>query len=208
MVTWRQVGTSLVLALLTACAAPPSPTRTPTPLPLPTATPTSLPLPTTMPTPPPAATTLPTPTPSPSAPAPASPKPVDEQTAVLDAYRAAWAAFETASRDPVDPNHPLIARSITGRAQINLRNALQRLVEQRHYFDGPPIDLQPRVSELAEARAVVEDCVVDLGAEYAAGGALVRAADGTPVAYRAVVVKMDGSWRLSELEQLERCTRS
>jgi hypothetical protein len=132
---------------------------------------------------------------------------ISEETAVIDAYRASWAAFVTASGNPVDPDHPALAAAMTGDALEGARQAIGALAEQGHYYAGPPPDLVPQVVELDTDRAVVEDCVIDTASEFAADGSTVNQGTDVPIAYRAVMVKEDGAWKNAELEQLETCTR-
>jgi hypothetical protein len=132
---------------------------------------------------------------------------ITEEEAVIDAYRASWAAFVTASANPVDPDHPALASTMTGDALVGAQEAVGALAEQGHYFAGPPPDLAPQVVELDTDRAIVEDCVIDTASEFAADGSTVNQGTDTPIAYRAVMVKEDGAWKNAELEQLETCTR-
>jgi hypothetical protein len=130
---------------------------------------------------------------------------LDEEAAVLDAYQAGWQAYQVASGDPVDPDHPALAETMTDGALDASRSSLGALAERGEYLGGPSVELSPEVTELEDSEATVEDCVVDHGITYGADGSEVERSDGEPLGLRAVMVKEDGTWKRSILEEIEAC---
>jgi hypothetical protein len=132
---------------------------------------------------------------------------VDEETAVLDDYRAGWQAYDVAGGDPADPDHPALAETMTGDALEATQNQLSELAERGEYFGGPSVDLAPEVTDLGDDEATVEDCLVDASIRYDAEGAEVSRADPEPWLYRATMVKEDGTWKRSAFVGVEACER-
>jgi hypothetical protein len=130
---------------------------------------------------------------------------VDEEAVVLEAYYAGWEAFDEASGNPVNPDHPALAETMVDPALSAAQNSLRQMSETGEYFDGPPIEHSATVTELSETRAVIEDCVVDASARYAADGSVLAPGDPAPDQYEAVMVNEDGTWKRQELEIGDPC---
>lgn len=132
---------------------------------------------------------------------------VNEEAAVLSAYEAGWRAFEEASGNPVDPDHPALAETMTGPALEDVRNGLAEMAELQEYLEGPPAELSPRVTDVSADRATIEDCVIDATARHAADGTVVGPPNSTPHANETVMVKEDGVWKTFELTLGDPCER-
>jgi hypothetical protein len=127
---------------------------------------------------------------------------VDQEAAVLAAYEAGWRAFEQAAADPVDPNHPALAETMTGPALQAVRQSLGEMAETQQHLEGG-VELSPQVTELSGNRAVVEDCVIDRSNRLASNGSLVGRSELTPWPYHAEMVREGGVWRNSQLSRGE-----
>lgn len=107
---------------------------------------------------------------------------VDVEAEVLAAHRAAWDAFvDAATTDPVSPDHPRLAATISGPALSGVTDTLAAMRERGERYETLRYELTPDVVELSDGRAVIHDCVRDVGT-------LVSVADGT------VIEEFDLEW--------------
>jgi hypothetical protein len=132
----------------------------------------------------------------------------DAEAEVIAAYEAAYVAFNEASRNPANPDHPALAETRTGESLRYIRDTLTGLSEAGEYFGGPPLDHDARVTEISPDQASVEDCLIDHTVHYAADGSVIAEGTGRPVAARAVMLREEGTWKLAALTDLhETCER-
>ena len=141
----------------------------------------------------------PSPTPRPST--TASPSAVD--AAILQAYRAASAAFVAAVMIP-DPAYPALSATTTDPLLTEIRQTLVYDKGTGIVGRGSVQLLHPHVVSIIASTAVVQDCVYSaLISVYAATGQPVpNQPGGTRPEYDAVratlVLTADGSWKVSD----------
>jgi hypothetical protein len=118
--------------------------------------------------------------------------------AVLNAYRAGWAAFEEAV-DEANPTVPALAETMTG-VQLNSVKRILVADQLNGIVGRGNIELHPKVSYVQGAQALVLDCAFD-------SSELVYAKTGKPVppitppekvAVRAQLTEVAGSWKVSD----------
>ncbi len=129
---------------------------------------------------------------------------VDEEQAVLDAYRAAWDAFTLAFAMPTGPPPPAVDAALTADTLAIVLDERQILAESGQYTEGP-IDLSPTVVALDGTEAIVQDCALDATVLYGTGGEVLNPADDAPNLFRAVMVQVDGAWKMSDLDDEGDC---
>ena len=83
------------------------------------------------------------------------------ETAVLDAYRAAWRAFVTVASDPAaKADDPRLLQNNAGSALLARQAYLVRLKSDGRAWRGD-VELHPSVVEVTGTTAKVQDCNVD-----------------------------------------------
>ena len=137
---------------------------------------------------------------------------LDEETqkeeAATAAYLAYWATYVQATADPVDPELPAMQRLITADHQRvvtrNLQDRQARGEAVRHPA-GSQATHEIRSAELqADGSVMITECEVDDAVVYmVATGSVVNDEVVTKLA-TAVMVEVDGSWRIAHSEVIQR----
>jgi hypothetical protein len=137
---------------------------------------------------------------------------LDEETqkeeAAKAAYLAYWATYDQATADPVDPELPAMQRLITADHQRvvtrNLQDRQARGEAVRHPAASQATH-EIRSAELQpDGSVMITECEVDDAVVYVvATGAVVNDEVVTKLA-TAVMVEVDGSWRIAHSEVIQR----
>jgi hypothetical protein len=148
----------------------------------------------------PAPPATPPPTPAPTATATASPTEdaqADLEAAVLEAH-AGYLEASIVSGSPPDPDHPLLLRWATGPLLEKAQQRRRQFALEGHHLVGG-YDSHPRVIELTEGRAVIEDCLLDTAPWVDASGAVVEPVLDGRRYFQTIVVRAGEQWKVSEL---------
>lgn len=121
------------------------------------------------------------------------------EVAVLDGYRAFWAAYLKAG-DPMDPNHPELSATATGAQLEQVRRAFLARLAGGEVIRGR-IDTYPQLAGPVQGMtAVVADCYVDDSHLFDAGTG-VQKDDPAVVTQqvRAEMILIESSWRVAAI---------
>ncbi|HEX9549335.1 MAG TPA: hypothetical protein VF942_18480, partial [Acidimicrobiales bacterium] len=126
------------------------------------------------------------------------------KAAILAAYRASWADFiAVADTYPVNPLDPRLPAHDTGKELTGVRQALTKLMVQRHYNRGST-ELNPVVTSVLDDAATAMDCIFDHSVE-------VDGSTNTPVErpnvghtlLRFTLSRINGNWFVSDSTALK-----
>jgi hypothetical protein len=120
----------------------------------------------------------------------------------LAAYQAMWANMVTAARTS-DYQSPLLPEDASGNALSVLVQGLAKNQQQGIVTKGEPA-LHPQVTSLSPTgdpnQATISDCFDDTHwLEYRTSGGLVNNAPGGRRATTAILMKTNGTWKVTQL---------
>lgn len=120
---------------------------------------------------------------------------------VLAAYRE-FQNIDEAVWNPPNPDHPLLAQVATGSELVRLRELLASDRSLGRIVRGQ-IDVSPRVVQLTDTRAVVDDCLLDHTGVYdTTSGSLLEPVDTERRRFTAVLIRESGRWKVSDLTEV------
>lgn len=130
-----------------------------------------------------------------------------DQQVIIDAYLNAMAAFDQATADPPNPDHPALAATTIDPVLTQVRNLAASWKGFGQALRYPPNSVHkitPLTVQIDGETATIETCNVDDGVLYEpATGRVVN--DKVSTAHdRATMKRVDGVWKLSTREQVQK----
>jgi hypothetical protein len=144
----------------------------------------------------------------PTSTAPGLPLGIDDSSeAVAAAYDAAMAAFDLAATEPVRPDHPALASTTIDPALSSVRDLTSSWLGFGQALRYPTPSVHRIVIldvEVDGDTAVLETCNVDDGILYEPESGRILNDRVTTARDRATMLRVEGAWKLSQREQLDK----
>ena len=126
---------------------------------------------------------------------------------MVEAYLAAMSAFDQATADPPNPDHPALAATTVDPALTevsNLAATWKGFGQALRYPEDSVHEITPLSVEIGGATATIETCNVDDGVLYEPATGRVLNDSVTTAHDRATMTFADGTWKLTTREQVEK----
>lgn len=126
---------------------------------------------------------------------------------MVDAYSAAMAAFDQATADPPNPDHPALAATTVDPVLTEVRNlaaSWKGFGQALRYPQNSVHEITTLSVEIDGETATIETCNVDDGILYEPASGRVLNDKITTAHDRATMTLVDGTWKLTTRVQVEK----
>lgn len=126
---------------------------------------------------------------------------------MVDAYLAAMEAFDQATADPPNPDHPALAATTVDPVLTEVRNlaaSWKGFGQALRYPQNSVHEITPLTVEIDGETATIETCNVDDGILYEPASGRVLNDKITTAHDRATMTLVGGTWKLTTRVQVEK----